>query len=178
MIRPLAESNPDRTRLHTLWLNWLKRQTFFLRPPTLKASNFATLWLTDPKFLALKDLNLFKTVSKVQEASIILGVYFALSKWPHFNSVYLVRVPFLTGIAVWLDHNIKKVIEKTKNQNCSFEKVCQLLVTYLVLEKCFCHKWSNLPVWWKRLLHTWFHLWNKKNRKDYRIWIFLHFLLV
>ena len=25
------------------------------------------------------------------------------SKNPHFNSVYLVRVPFLNGIAVWTD---------------------------------------------------------------------------
>ena len=64
------------------------------------AGNFAALWPTDPKFSVLKDLNPFKTVSKVQEASIILRVGFALSKWPHFNSIYLVRVPFLTGIAV------------------------------------------------------------------------------
>ena len=39
-------------------------------------------------------------MSKFQETSNILRVDFALSKWPHFNSVYLVRVPFLTGIAV------------------------------------------------------------------------------
>jgi len=32
---------------------------FFLRTPTLKANNFAALFPTDPKFLALKDLNLF-----------------------------------------------------------------------------------------------------------------------
>ena len=68
---------------------------------SLVAGNFATLWPTDPKFSVLKDLNPFKTVPKVQEASIILRVGFALSKWPHFNSIYLVRVPFLTGIAVF-----------------------------------------------------------------------------
>ena len=39
------------------------------------ASNFR-----DPKFSALKDLNPFKTVSKVQEAIIILRVTFVLSK--------------------------------------------------------------------------------------------------
>ena len=74
---------------------------FFLRTQTLTASYFDALWPTDPKFLAIKDLNPFQTVSKVQEASIILMVGFALSKWPHFNSIHLVRVPFLTGIAVY-----------------------------------------------------------------------------
>ena len=34
------------------------RQTF-LRPPTLTANNFKALGLTDPLFLALKDLILF-----------------------------------------------------------------------------------------------------------------------
>ena len=31
---------------------------------------------------------------------------FALSKSPHFNSVYLVRVPFLTGISVWSKNSL------------------------------------------------------------------------
>ena len=52
--------------------------------------NFAALWPTDPKFLALKDLNLFKTVSKVQKTSSILRVGFALSKWPHLHRAYVV----------------------------------------------------------------------------------------
>ena len=42
---------------------------FFLRTPTLTASNFAALWPTDPKFLALKDLNLFLKFVKFQDAS-------------------------------------------------------------------------------------------------------------
>ena len=33
---------------------------FFLRPPTLTASNFDALWPTDPIFTILKDLNLLK----------------------------------------------------------------------------------------------------------------------
>ena len=37
---------------------------------------------------------------KVQEASRILRMGFGLSKRPNFNSIYLVRVLFLTGIAV------------------------------------------------------------------------------
>ena len=53
---------------------------------SLMASNFAALWSTEPKFSALKDLNLLKTVSKFQEASSILKVGFTLSKWPHFIS--------------------------------------------------------------------------------------------
>ena len=67
----------------------------FLRPPTLTAGNFAALWPTDPKFLALKDLNLFKTVSKVQKTSSILRVGFALPKWPHLHRAYVVGGCFL-----------------------------------------------------------------------------------
>ena len=37
----------------------------------------------------------------VKEASSILKVGFGLSKRPHFHRAYLVRVPFLTGIAVF-----------------------------------------------------------------------------
>jgi len=44
------------------------------------ASNFAALSPTDPKFSALKDLNSFSIVSKLQEAGSILKVDFALSK--------------------------------------------------------------------------------------------------
>ena len=58
---------------------------FFLRPPTLTVGNFEALWPKDPKFSALKDLNLLKKHTKNQEASIILRVVFALSKWPHLH---------------------------------------------------------------------------------------------
>ena len=37
----------------------------------------------DPKFLALKDLDPFSTVYKVQEDGKILRMGFDLSKWPH-----------------------------------------------------------------------------------------------
>ena len=56
---------------------------FFLRTPTLTTSNFVALWPRDPKFLAVKDLKPFSTVSKVQEASRILRMGFDLSKLPH-----------------------------------------------------------------------------------------------
>ena len=45
---------------------------FFLRTPTLTASNFAALWPTDPKILALKDLNLFLKFGKFQNAASTL----------------------------------------------------------------------------------------------------------
>ena len=73
---------------------------FFLRPPTLTASNFAALWPTDPKFLALKDLNLLKKDTRYQKTSDNFRLGFAMSKRTHFNSAYLLRVPFSSGIAV------------------------------------------------------------------------------
>ena len=42
---------------------------FFLRTPTLAASNFAALWSIKPKFSALNDLNLLKKFIKNQEAN-------------------------------------------------------------------------------------------------------------
>ena len=48
----------------------------------------------------MKVLNPLKRYLKNQEASYNFKLGFALSKRPHFNSVYLVRVPFLNGIAV------------------------------------------------------------------------------
>ena len=53
---------------------------FFLRPPTLTASDFDALKPTDPKFSALKDLNPLTTLSKFQEASSIFLLGFALLK--------------------------------------------------------------------------------------------------
>ena len=59
---------------------------------SLMASNFATLWPTDSKFLALKNLNPLKIVLKFQEPSSVLKMGFALSKWPHLHRAYLVTV--------------------------------------------------------------------------------------
>ena len=59
---------------------------------SLLAGHFAALWPTDPKFSALKDLNPSSTVSKIKKAGSILKVVFALSKWPHLHSAYLVTV--------------------------------------------------------------------------------------
>ena len=67
---------------------------------SLMARHFAALWLTDPKFSAIKDLNPFKKLWKVQDARSSLRVEFALSKWPHFHRVYLVTVCKRSLIAV------------------------------------------------------------------------------
>ena len=91
-----------RVRTRADWFEWGRGRMadFFMRPPTLKAGNFEALWLIDPIFTALKVLNPLKRYFKHQEASYNFKLGFALSNRPHFNSVYLVRVPFLTGIAV------------------------------------------------------------------------------
>ena len=47
---------------------------------SLMASNFAAFRSSDPKFSALKNLNPFKTVYKIQEAISILKVGFARLK--------------------------------------------------------------------------------------------------
>ena len=91
-----------RVRTRADWFKWGRGRMadFFMRPPTLKAGNFEALWLIDPIFTALKVLNPLKRYFKHQEASYNFKLGFALSNRPHFNSVYLVRVPFLTSIAV------------------------------------------------------------------------------
>ena len=54
------------------------------------AGNFAALWHTEPKFLSIKDLYLLKKYIKNQEASSILKVDFAMSK-------YLIYIGFISS---------------------------------------------------------------------------------
>ena len=75
---------------------------FFLRTPTLTASNFETLWPRDPRFLSSKDLNPFLILSKFQETSSILMVGYAMSEWPYFHRAYLVTVCSHLTISVFL----------------------------------------------------------------------------
>ena len=72
----------------------------FLRPPTFTASNFDALLSTDPKFLALKDLNCLKKYTKYHEASYNFRLGFALSNGPHLHRDYSVTVPFDLILAV------------------------------------------------------------------------------
>ena len=97
MIGPWPGFEPGQTG----WLGPGPAGRLFLRPPTLTADNFAALWPTDSKFLALKDLNPFKTVSKVQKTSSILRVGFALSKWPHLHRAYVVGGCIFNLGTVW-----------------------------------------------------------------------------
>ena len=75
---------------------------FFLRPPTLTGSNFKALLSIDLKFFSIERSKPFKKYTKNQEASYNFKLGLALSNRPHFNSVYLASVPFLTGIAVYV----------------------------------------------------------------------------
>ena len=95
----------DQNRTRADWFEWGRGRLadFFLRPQILTATNFAALWPTDPKFSALKDLNLFKKYTKNQEASSILRVVFALSKWPHLHREFS-KQRFHMNVAV---HNLK-----------------------------------------------------------------------
>ena len=67
---------------------------FFVRPPTLTTGNFEAIWPKDLKISAIKDLNRLKKCAKYQEASSILKVGFALSKYPYFNRAYVVSSGF------------------------------------------------------------------------------------
>ena len=79
------------------------------------ASNFAALWHTQLKFSAKKkDQNLSITVSKFQEASSILGVGFALWKWPHLHWAYVVTVPFSLILTVFEQHRVENFFEWTR----------------------------------------------------------------
>ena len=77
-----------------------KAAHFFLRTPTLTASNFAALWPTDPKFLALKDLLFFLQCIEFQGADSILKVDFALSSRLHLHRAYVVTICNQIWIAV------------------------------------------------------------------------------
>ena len=89
---------------------------FFLRTPTLTASNFKVLWLTDPKFLAIKDLNPYKKVLKFQGHIFLLlsaqvggksfGIsaiqgrvfyYFPMKNWWKLKKTYGLYLHFLPG---------------------------------------------------------------------------------
>ena len=83
--------DPGTTRTRADWFECGRGRMadFFLRPPTLKASNFAALQSTDPIFTKSKDLNPLKKHIKNQEASSILKLVFAPSKWPHLHRACL-----------------------------------------------------------------------------------------
>ena len=88
----LKKKSAIRPRPHLSQSARVRTQAKSNHSQNLIAGNFAALWPTDPKFSALKDLNFFKKCTNNQEASSILRVGFALSKWPHLYRVYLLGV--------------------------------------------------------------------------------------
>ena len=81
----LKKKSAGRPRPHTNQSAQVRLWARFYHSLSLTAGNFTALWPTDFKFSAIKDLNLLKKYTKNQEASSILRVDFALSKWPHFH---------------------------------------------------------------------------------------------
>ena len=102
VIWPRVDSNPGRSWLHILQLEWPKWWTF-----SWELCDFGSRQLccplnynTDLLLIAFKDLIPFQSVSKVQVAGSILKVGLAISRWPHFYRVYLVTVCKRSSIAV------------------------------------------------------------------------------
>ena len=101
------------------WAYWCKSGRgqmahFFLRPPTLTASNFEALWSTDLILTVLKDLNPLKKYAKHQEPSYNFRLSFVCSKNPHFNSNYQVKVRFSLDLSVCMSL-VKKLSWQQRN---------------------------------------------------------------
>ena len=100
-VRGFNKKSANRPRPHLNHSAQIQLYQMSNHSQTLTASNFEAIWLTDFKFIAMKDLNLLKEDTKNKEAGSILKVFFALSKWPHFHRAYLVTVPMPMSIAVY-----------------------------------------------------------------------------
>ena len=88
------DPGPPRTRADWFECGRGRMADFFVRPPTLTTGNFEAIWSKEFKILAIKDLNRLKKYVKYQEASSILKVGFALSKYHYFNRAYVVSSGF------------------------------------------------------------------------------------
>ena len=97
MIRPQSNSNSGRV----VRLGPGPGGRLFLRPPTLKASNFEALWSTYSIFLAWKDLIPFPKYTKIKGSGSNFIVGFALSKTPHLHRAYSVTVRKRKSMTVW-----------------------------------------------------------------------------
>ena len=157
MIRPRL-SNPD-------WLVWVRpglSADFFLRPPTLRASNFAALWSTDPIFSALKDLNLLKKFNKNQKASSILRVGFAHSKWSHLHGAYLVTVCNRSFIAVCAETHYEIPLLLLFDRKRKRGKYTKLRKSKFLMDMLWIHHSMMLPFWQ--------FMTNSTLAKTYRAW--------
>ena len=131
---------------------WGRAADFFFRPPTLTAGNFEALWSTEPKSLALKDLNLYKRYIKHQETSYNFRLGFALSNRFHLHRAYLVTILFILILAVFSQHTLANCI------GCSIH----IFEVSLWISLC---KLPNLPPWTSL---NWSTSWD--GRKSRSIW--------
>ena len=92
---------------HTL-AGMAKAADFFLRPPTLTANNFAALWLTDPKFSAFKDLNLFFKVYWISRCWQHFKGSFCPVKVTSFFRVYLVTICKQSLMAIYCSNKTEQ----------------------------------------------------------------------
>ena len=71
-------------------------------------------------------------MSKFQEAGSILRVGFALSKGPHFDSVYLLRGRFvllsIVFVVVYTPKNVKVVVKSDSHESIGFTKYTKMLI--------------------------------------------------
>ena len=81
----LKKKSAIQPRPHSNHLAHIRERPGSNHSQILMAGNFAAPWPTDSKFLSIKDLNLFQKYTKTREASSILRVIFAISKWPHLH---------------------------------------------------------------------------------------------
>ena len=118
----LKKKSATRPRPHLNQAARIRSQASSNHSQSLMASYFAALSPAAPKFSALKDLNPFSTVSKVQEDGSILKIGFTFSKWPHLHRAYLVTVYNQNFIAVC---NIRERVINTCNCKCTLiQKNC------------------------------------------------------
>ena len=110
---------------------------------SLMASNFAALWSSDPKFSALKDLNLFKTVYKFQGASGILKVGFVRLKWPHLHRAYLVTIRKYLSPGCTLLCSLISSLQLGHYQAHQFRVGCKMSKTYLKTYNLYCTLYTH-----------------------------------
>ena len=83
----------------------------------------------------MKGLNFLKKDTKYQETSYNFRLGFALSNRPHFNSTYLPRVPFSSGIAV-LTYMEKSLLDQEDDFDYKlafifyFNQIYQIFICY------------------------------------------------
>ena len=93
----------------------------------------------------MKDLNLLKKHTKYQETSYNFRLGFALSNRPHFNSTYLLRVPFSYGIAVCKFNVV--LLSITHHLLLSIIKHCSSLLRFAFLFNFFSSElWLQLAM--------------------------------